>query len=238
MGKVEWERVKAVIFDVDGTLYDQSQLRKKMLFELLRYYLMRPWRFREMLALAHFRSEREKRAGFPGPDLENAQYTWCTERGRYPAAMVRNVVGRWIFKRPLRYLNACTYPGTKDFFEALRRQGIPIAIYSDYVAHEKLKAMGLAADIVVSSTDPEVDRLKPDPKGLLYIADQLGVTPSECLFIGDRQEMDGACALNAHMPYLIIEKKPYKIFDFYTKLTEQLTFTLKPEEHGTQFLAS
>ena len=42
--------------------------------------------------------------------------------------------------------------------------------------------MGLQADLVVSSTDPEIDRLKPDPKGLLYICDHLGVSPADCLF--------------------------------------------------------
>ncbi|GAB3538532.1 HAD-IA family hydrolase [Pontibacter brevis] len=234
--EVDWKAVKAVIFDVDGTLYDQSKLRKKMLSALLTYYLWRPWRLKEMMMLSHFRNERERRAGEGCPDLENAQYSWCAEKKGHPVQKLKEVVERWIFQHPLRHLASCTYPGTRELFHLLRQKGIKIAIYSDYKAHDKLAVMGLAADVVVASTDPEVNQLKPNPKGLLYTVEKLGLTPSDCLFIGDRQEMDGECALQAHMPYLIIDKKPLEQFDFYTTLTQTLTF--KKKEYGTQSLAS
>ena len=222
---INWEKVKLVIFDVDGTLYDQSKLRKKMMFALLKYYALRPWRLNEMRILAHFRSEREKKAGAIGPDLENLQYAWCAEKGGYTVAKVKEVVAKWIFDFPNQYLGATTYPGTQELFGALRQHGIKIAIYSDYKAHDKLKAMHLSADYVVASTDPEVDRLKPDPQGLLYLVSKAGVSVTDCVFIGDRQEMDGDCALRAGMPYLIIDKKPYSEFDYYQQLIKQLKAT-------------
>ena len=224
-GNVDWLSTKAVILDVDGTLYDQSRLRKQMAYALATYYSIRPWRWQEILILHHFRIEREKHSGYTGGDLENAQYTWCAEKGNYPLDRVKQVVSRWMFTFPNRYLADCTYPGVKHFIAKLRAQNIKIAIYSDYNAHDKLQAMGIKADLVVSSTDPAVDRLKPDPQGLLYIANKLKVAPQECLFIGDRQELDGECAVNANMPYLIVDKKPFDFFDFYQLLENTLPST-------------
>lgn len=221
---IRWDSIKVVIFDVDGTLYTQSRLRKKMAYALLAHYSVRPWRLQDILILHHFRAEREKRTGHAGGDLENAQYLWCAQKGNYSLDRIRQVVDQWMFTFPNQYLAACMYPGTQRFFAKLRSLDIKIAIYSDYKAHDKLKAMDLEADLIVSSTDPEIDRLKPDSKGLLYIADKLGVLPQECLFIGDRQELDGECAINANMPYLIVDKKPIDSFDFY----QQLENTLPP----------
>jgi FMN phosphatase YigB (HAD superfamily) len=218
---IQWHKIKAVIFDVDGTLYRQSKLRRRMLYDLLFHYALRPWQLQELRILQRFRVEREKRPGADEPDLENAQYAWCTDNGRIPVDKVKRVVNRWMFQHPNQYLLNCVYPGTQSFFDALRRQGIKIGIYSDYKAHDKLAAMGLAADVVVSSTDPEINRLKPAPDGLLYVAEKLGLTPSECLFIGDRQELDGVCAEQAGMPYLIVDKQPFDRFDFYRKLEDQ-----------------
>ena len=223
---IDMRNVKAIIFDVDGTLYEQSRLRSKMLVDLLAYYALRPWRLQEMRILQRFRAEREKRPGASGPDLENAQYTWCADKGRFPVQKVRQVVDRWMFTHPNQYLLNCVYPGTHSFFDAIRQQGIKIGIYSDYKAHDKLAAMNLAADIVVSSTDPEIDQLKPAPAGLLHIADALNLSPEECLFIGDRQELDGLCAERAGMPYLIVDKQPFSSFTFYQHLEQRLHTTL------------
>jgi phosphoglycolate phosphatase/putative hydrolase of the HAD superfamily len=218
-----WDATKVVVLDVDGTLYDQFCLRKKMYYALASHYSLRPWYLRDILILLHFRSEREKRSGNSDGDLENAQYMWCAQRGNYPVEKVKQVVDKWIFTFPNRHLASCTYPGVKSFFARLKANNIKIAIYSDYKAHDKLQAMGLQADLIVSSTDSEIDRLKPNPKGLLYIAEKLHVSPQECLFIGDREELDGQCALNANMPYLIVDKKPLRSFDFYHQLAATLT---------------
>jgi phosphoglycolate phosphatase/putative hydrolase of the HAD superfamily len=229
--EIQWEKVKAVIFDVDGTLYTQSKLRSKMLGALLRYYALRPWRVQEMFILQRFRAEREKRHGAAGPDIENAQYAWASNNGRIPLDKIKRVVDHWMFQFPNQYLLACTYPGTQSFFAALRKKGIKIGIYSDYKAHDKLAAMGLQADIVVSSTDPEVDHLKPAPHGLLYIADALDLAPADCVFIGDRPELDGACAEQAGMPYLIVDKQPFDSFAFYKTLEDKLTTSLIHSHH-------
>ncbi len=224
--RTDWSKTKVVIFDVDGTLYTQSRLRKKMLFSLVRYYSTRPWKLNEMLILHHFRAQREKMTYGQYTDLENAQYDWCARKVNYPIELIKKVVEHWIFNFPLKYLKHCTYPGTIDFFNTLRKHNIKIAIYSDYKAHKKLEAMGLEADLVVSSTDPEIDRLKPDPRGLLYITKQLNVQAAECLFIGDRYELDAECAMRANMPYLIVDKKSHKTFDFYHKIDRELTLNL------------
>ncbi|WP_162055636.1 HAD family hydrolase [Pontibacter pamirensis] len=221
------DKTKVVIFDVDGTLYHQPKLRKRMLRALLAYYALRPWRVKEVLILHHFRAEREKRSGSACSSLEDGQYAWCAQKGNYPLDKVRQVVGYWMFRFPNQYLQACLYPGISTLFDTLRNHNIKIAIYSDYKAHDKLKAMNLQADLVVSSTDPEVDRLKPDPKGLLYITGKLQVDPSECLFIGDRQELDGESAIRANMPYLIVDRKPLGKFDFYQKMAVALNSRLR-----------
>lgn len=225
---LDWSRVKAVIFDVDGTLYAQGKLRRKMLFDLLGHYALRPWRLQEMLLLRRFRAEREKRPGHQGPGLESAQYAWCADNSRHSVAQVRAVVDRWMFRHPNQYLGSCAYPGTGSFFDALRQQGIKIGIYSDYPAHDKLVALGLQADIIVSSTDPEIDQLKPNPRGLLHIAEALGLAPAYCLFIGDRPELDGVCAERAGMPYLIVPPQPFDHFTFYHDLGRPLAALLLP----------
>jgi FMN phosphatase YigB (HAD superfamily) len=222
----DWSKIKVVIFDVDGTLYSQSRLRRKMFFSLVKHYARRPWKLKEMLVLHHFRAQREKMIHHPCTDLENAQYYWCAQKVDYPVELIRKVVDYWIFDFPISYLRQCTYPGIHAFFDTLRKHNIKRAIYSDYKAYKKLEAMGLEADLVVCSTDPQIDRLKPDPRGLLYIANQLNVKPGECLFIGDRYELDAACAIKAQMPYLIVDKKPSGVFDFYDKIEQELTLNL------------
>lgn len=222
MDNMIWKELELVIFDVDGTLYKQSSLRKIMLFKLLSYYLIRPWRYKELVILSSFRKEREKRPGFAGPDLQEAQYTWCAESTGYPVQQVKKVINKWIFNAPNPYLKASLYPGIANFFKDLRENGIKIAIYSDYDSENKLKSMELIADFEISSTDKKVNSFKPIPKGLLVVLDEMKITKkANSLFIGDRIELDGVCAENAGIPFLLVDKSTADK-DFYTKLSNHL----------------
>ena len=207
---------------MDGTLYYQNQLRKKMLFAILGYYIMRPWRFKEVLLLYHFRKEREKKTGFHSNNIEEEQYSWCKPKTSLSVKEMRTVIDKWMFEYPNQFLKKYMYPGVRVFFEDLQKKRVLTAVYSDYPAAKKLEAMGLAVDLTISSTDPAINALKPAPKGILYILEQLDIQQKNtCLFIGDREELDGECAKNAGVPFLLLDKTRAKT-DFYQMLSDKL----------------
>lgn len=212
INQIQWNQVKAIIFDVDGTLYHQKKLRFLMILEMLFYYLIHPWKFQEIKILLDFRKEREKRALDSVIDLENTQYDWGAQKSGVSPQKVRQVVQKWIFERPLKYLNFCRYSGIRGLYEHLSRKGIVTAIFSDYPATEKLVKLGISANCIVSATDKNIDCLKPNPKGLFFIAETLKIPVENCLFIGDRNDRDAECAKLAGMPYLILEKKKTHYF--------------------------
>ncbi|MFC3559012.1 HAD family hydrolase [Pedobacter jamesrossensis] len=222
MKNIYLDNIKLVIFDVDGTLYDQSKLRKKMLVELIRYYILRPWKFKDLLIVYHFRKEREKKAGQQIDNLQEEQYNWCATKINLPVSRIKEVVNKWIFNFPIKYLKESTYPGVNSFFSKLEQNGILTAIYSDYDSKLKLESMNLAAALLVSSTDENINAMKPLPNGLNYILSKLNIVDkNKCLFIGDRQELDGLCAEQAGIPFLLVDKEQAKD-NFYKSLSNKL----------------
>jgi putative hydrolase of the HAD superfamily len=220
---INWNKVKLVIFDVDGTLYNQRKMRKIMSRQLIGHYLFRPWSAYDLQIIRVFRKERELMCFNPVQNIEEAQYKICADKINSTADSVKKIIDKWMYQAPLKYLRECCYPGIHQFFSLLKQQGIQIAVYSDYPAAEKLQAMELEADLVVSSTDKAIDALKPNPAGLSYILQHFNMAADECLFFGDRDELDGACARKAGMPYYILT--PDDINNDYYKALAQ-TFTI------------
>jgi putative hydrolase of the HAD superfamily len=218
---INWLELELVIFDVDGTLYDQKKLRKKMMLALFLHYLLRPWRYKELLILYHFRKEREKRHGYQSDDLQTEQYLWVLSKVNVSLSRIKKVIDYWIFNYPNKYLKSCTYPGLEQFFAELKKKNIRTAIYSDYESEQKLKSMNIAVDLIVSSTDTYVNAFKPIPIGLNYIITELKIKNGNCLFIGDRKELDGECALRAAIPFFLINEDSTGK-QYYNMLSDQL----------------
>ena len=200
-------QVRAVIFDVDGTLYNQRKLRRKISLEMLKFLLAHPTGLMDLKILWDFRRAREMNSFLIDGDIGERQFEWGARTSKVSAEKVRQVVQYWMFTRPLFYLGACRYPGVDDLFSKLKEKRIPIGVFSDYPAKDKLHALSLEVDVMVSSTDLDVSRLKPDPKGLIVTASKLNTSVEECLFVGDRDDKDGECARRAGMPYLILNRK-------------------------------
>ncbi len=204
---VDWQRVRAVVFDVDGTLYSQRPLRARMARELALRCLARPATLREARILRAFRKVREQLAEEEAPSIGRPQYERTAERLGLAAATVEAVAREWIHERPLRHLAACRHAGVRRLFTSLRRSGRRIGVWSDYPAEAKLRALGLAADASVSADDAEVDRLKPQPAGLARVLELLGVPAAEALMIGDRDDRDGEAARRLGCPCLLLSRK-------------------------------
>ncbi len=145
------------------------------------------------------------------------------EKYNVPIAHVEDCVKKWILISPLRHLKSLRFAGIVEFCSALENAEIKLAAFSDYPAKEKLKVLGFPNMLPVSSVDKEVNRLKPDPKGLLVVARKLRVPIDACLLIGDRNDRDGECALRIEMPYLIKTRHPSRPYHFrcYKDLHEE-----------------
>ena len=206
---LDWNRVAAVVFDMDGTLYDQAPLRAKMVPRLCLHALGRfdPKLLRIVSAL---RRERERLADAECTGFEDVLIAAVAAQVGMSPDRVRAVMVEWLETRPLPFLASCMVPGTAALFTALARSGRRIAVLSDYPATRKLAALGLSADLVLSANDPEIDVQKPNPKALAVAADRFGLVPEALLMIGDRDDRDGEAARRVGAACLIRKR------DFHT----------------------
>ena len=200
---IAWDSVRLVVFDVDGTLYDQRRLRLAMAAQLGWHCLCR-LNLRTARVLRHYRHFREQMADREIRDFERAAQADLVATYGADKAALRELIADWMEIRPLPHLAAARRPGVTDLFNRLCAAGKAIGIVSDYPARAKLAARGLNADFVVSATDREVNVMKPDPAGLLRVMALAGVSPAETVMIGDRPERDGEAARRAGVQTLII----------------------------------
>lgn len=79
-------------------------------------------------------------------------------------------------------------PGARELLEALRAAGAALAVVSNKNTESLeavLEAKGLRACFAYVVGGDRVSRHKPDPEGVLWVLDQLGLAPEEALYCGD-----------------------------------------------------
>ncbi|MES1255817.1 MAG: HAD family hydrolase [Acidobacteriota bacterium] len=201
-------QIRAILFDLDGTLYAQGRMRRLMALELLTLFATRPLSARRRLrALSAYRKAQEALRGSASTALmPRTQLDVAAARAGVPAKELEALVTEWMLERPLKYLPWCRAEGLAPLLSLLEAKRLPLGILSDYPAEAKLRALGVADhfSLVLCATDPEVAALKPSPKGFLAACDRWQLAPHEVLFVGDRAEVDAAGAAAAGMPCVIV----------------------------------
>ena len=209
LGASDWDGIRLVVFDMDGTLYSQARLRVRMTRDMLLHTVST--RSLDTIAVIRaYRRIREHLSELEVPDFETALVAETAAATGRSAHDVRSIVDEWIERRPLPYLAACRYPGLVELFAGLRLRGKTIGILSDYPARAKLAALGLDADHVVCAGDEGIGLLKPNPHGLQAMMEAARATPLQTVLIGDRADRDGAAAKRAGAWPLIKSDKPMK----------------------------
>jgi HAD superfamily hydrolase (TIGR01509 family) len=214
--------LRAIVFDVDGTLYDQAPVRRAMFLRLMRFALSHPAEgLRTVRMLRAYRQAQEtlrrrshdedqREASHPPADghddVAGEQERLAARDAGFTPDEVRACVSKWMEREPLEVLGEARRDGLMEALAAGRRRGLRFGVCSDYPAEAKLRALGVHAlfDVVVCAQDADVKRFKPDPRGLLVAASKLGVSPQETLYVGDRPEVDAVAADRAGMPSIIL----------------------------------
>ncbi len=177
--------IKACIFDLDGTLLDTVRG--------ITYYINLQLE-REGLPLV---SESEA-ASFLGHGAYDLIASALASRGVTDAEAVVRVLARYNadYNAAPTYLVE-PYDGILDMISALAKGGIRLGVLSnkpDFAAREIVKRY-FGADMPAHGAIDGVP-LKPNPQSLYAFMDELGVSPDECVFVGD-SEYDVMTAQNA-----------------------------------------
>ena len=226
--------LRAVLFDVDGTLYRQAPLRRRLAFALLRAYVASP---REGLAvaraLAAYRRAQEQLRASPHryADLGAEQIARAASLATCDEAWLHGLVAQWLERAPLALLAGAAWPDAVDCLRFLRAAGLRLAIVSDYPADAKLRALGVDGlfDVVVSAQDPAVGQFKPSHSGITAALRRLGVASREAVYVGDRAAIDAPAAAAAGVECFIIgghtprtTRTPYRAVRDYATLAAAL----------------
>lgn len=211
MRKSSLSEYRAVIFDLDGTLYYQKPFRMRMLFYLLGHILRHPSSIGDVFLIKRYREVREKwedyeqRRTFPEHmALTDRQYEFVAGEKGVSAKRVSDAVRFYMHEAPLTLLPDYKDAVLAETIEHLKKKGVRVVIYSDYPVEEKLHALGIDADLCFTSGDEKINCMKPDPKGLKVILEVLGLEAADAVMIGDRYEKDGLAAIGNSVDYMIV----------------------------------
>ncbi len=160
--------------------------------------------------LSAYRLSHEEMRGAPRrSDLVEHQRDLACQKSNVTAAEAKEYLSRWFENEPLRHLALLRDATVRETLHRAKRKGLALGVLSDYPAFAKLKALGLDSyfDAVLSSSDPEIGCLKPNPLGLFAVLKLLGVTPESTVYIGDRPDVDAVCAHAAGVHAIIIRRR-------------------------------
>lgn len=165
---------KAVLFDMDGILYDSEGFYMDITISVMR------------------------ELGYTGPEEPimavvgtTADGTWKILYDLLDGAYTGNEIRqRWIEKNranPLNY-RSVMFPDIPETLERLKNAGIKMACCSSnspHVIEASLSAMGIRDCFTCVISSENLERPKPDPLIYLTAAETLGVTPTECAVYED-----------------------------------------------------
>lgn len=195
--------LSAVLFDLDGTLYDKRLLEPAVA-------LGTP---RNMALFAAIASARRAKAGSDmgtRAALLDALALDASLRlgGKMSPAEVRTFYEEVLYSRFIAVLSRFyrLRPCLAALFGASRSaagKGLPFGILSDYGrVDERLSAIGLDPSLFAARLSSEDEgALKPSPRPFLAAAARMDAEPSGVLVVGDRPDTDGAGAAAAGMRY-------------------------------------
>lgn len=182
--------IRAVAFDVDGTLYRNGAMYRRSISVLLRHPRL----------FAAFHSVRLRQRADPPENLAETTAEFVAQRlgvtREAAAARLEAVIyGEW--ERRLEEIPLVR--GTRRLLLHLGNRGIRRLVLSDYPVGPKLRLIGLGDLIDFAISSETVGVLKPNRAPFDALSRAAGVPPEQILYIGNSEAYDIAGARGAGM---------------------------------------
>lgn len=165
--------IKAVVFDLDGTLANTFDDLRSSIDDMRAAFGLGP------ISLEHMTS-------FINASLRG--FAECGLGGERTEEEIVKAMQIYVDAYAKHYLEkTCIYEGLPELLAKLKENGVRLAIYSnkmaDYVKKIAIKLYGEDTFEVLMGPDGIVP--KPDPMGALLAAERMGVCPADVAYVGD-----------------------------------------------------
>lgn len=201
---MEIEKYKAVIFDLDGTLYNNKGLPMKLVLGDIR----------NMFVLGAERKARKQIKGIDFKDAAGVYDALFQKMTEVKKSLTIEKARRWYQDRymPLQVAILGMYfdirPLTIELLEAMKARNLKVILYSDY-GHEseKIEALGIPQNLfdgIVSAA--KMGGLKPARTSMERLMTQFELTADSTLYIGDREDTDGESARAVGMDFFNVKR--------------------------------
>lgn len=190
--------VRAVLFDLDGTLVDSG----------IDFGRMR----REMLALAA--EVGCEVAGLEEADILDLRDLACVHAAD-PRALMELAEARLVAIEREALERATPVPGAADVLAALRERGVRVGVVTRNcreIAEDSMRRYGLPHDVMVARED--TPRVKPHPLHLWRAVAALNVSPAAAVMVGDgRMDVQAGKAAGLRTVGFLADGRPANYFD-------------------------
>ncbi|MEG0437630.1 MAG: HAD family hydrolase [Solibacillus sp.] len=186
--------IKAVIFDLDGTLLNRDESMKK--FIDYQYERLNKW-------LAHIPKEKYISRFI---ELDNRGYVWkdkvyqqLTEELEITGITWDDLLQDYI--KQFQY-HCVPFPNLVSMLEELRSNNFILGMITNGFGQfqmDNIRALGIESYFETILVSEWEGLKKPDPQIFKKALNQLHVTPSESIFVGDHPENDVKAAKNVGM---------------------------------------
>ena len=194
---------KALVFDLDGTLYEPRHFALRLIFS-------DPLHIGMLAAERKCRKKLRERHFDKASDYYDALFLMMAGGSAEKAGKCREWFYGSYMPSQVRIIREKfgPRPQLKELLTALHAEGIRTAVLSDYCfTTEKLAAIGLSeADFDAVWESPQFGGLKPRREVFTGARKALGTTPEETAMVGDRADTDGG-AVQAGLGFFHIVKE-------------------------------
>lgn len=216
--------IRAVGFDIDGTLYPATALYHKLIGKGLPNlrFLIAFGRVRRELRALLTSPEYRARGIHTIEELHRFQAELTARRmGADPERVYHDIEAFFYTASVAPFATIDPYPGVSALLDQLRASGLKLGALSDFPCDKKVELLGLANKFDVMMTSEETGFVKPDRASFDLLAQRLGVANEEILYVGNSEPYDVKGSLGAGMRAAIISKNlsvrtsaEYAFFDF------------------------
>lgn len=192
--------IRAVIFDLDDTLYGYKALDREAGDRVKKYTCEKLGLAEQVYeeAYVYGRSETKRQLGDVAASHNRILYfqKMLEYLGVNPMPLSLQIYEIYwgIFLEKMRL-----FDGAREFMDCMHAQGITMVICTDltaHIQHRKIEALGIADDIKYLVTSEEAGREKPAPEMFALCLKKLNMAAEEVCYIGDSltKDIEGAMA--------------------------------------------